>query len=78
MYDETDSSLTLRTAIDPDRVNTEANGRVKPSKRIAKVHMAAAASMYGLRRPKRDFELSARTPTGTVKYVHEDGVRTNR
>jgi hypothetical protein len=41
----------------------DANCLVKPRRSIAKTQSADPISMNGRRRPKRDLELSARTPT---------------
>lgn len=51
-----------RTAAEPMVVNNEANCRVKPSKSMANTQNVHPSIMYGLRRPKRDLQLSARTP----------------
>ena len=70
--------IERRTAIEPDGVNILAKGRVKPRSSIAMTHIHVPANMYGLRRPNRDFELSARTPgchiLADVGYAKELGV----
>lgn len=55
-----------------------AKGRVKPRSSIAITQIHVPTNMYGLRRPKRDFELSARIPSSQVPadvgYAKERGV----
>ena len=61
----------MLTAIDPLDENIVATGLVKPRSSIAATHIAQPTTMYGLRRPKRDFELSARTPReGRLESIH--------
>lgn len=54
--------MLLRTAAEPNVVNIVANGLVNPRRSIAHTQMREPTTIYGLRRPKRDLELSARTP----------------
>ena len=60
----------LLTVADPHVVNIEANGLVNPSNSIAPVHINTPSSIYGLRRPNRDFELSARTPASPCSELN--------
>jgi len=50
------------TEDEPRGVNTDANGLVKPRRRVANAHNAAQTTIKGRRLPKGDFELSARMP----------------
>lgn len=50
------------TIDDPTEVNIETKFLVKPSNSIDIEQIKVAIIMYGLRLPKRDFELSAMTP----------------
>ena len=54
--------IALRTEYVPIAVNIEEIERVYPSRSIAATQITEPPIMYGLRLPKRDFELSARTP----------------
>ena len=64
----------LDTAEDPHVVMIEAKYRVNPRRMRAIEQRTTPAAMYGLLRPKRDFELSAMTPAR--RSVHyEDGER---
>ena len=62
-------NIQRRTAIEPDGVKMLAKGRVKPRSSIAKTQMHVPANMYGLRRPNRDLELSARIPSCHIPAV---------
>lgn len=70
------SKYQTRTAPESRVVNMEAKGRVKPSRRAAAEHTATPDRIYGLRRPNRDFEWSARTPkynlNGTLQLAGEE------
>lgn len=52
----------IDTEGDPHVVMIEAKLRVNPRRKKAIEQRAMPAAMYGLLRPKRDFELSAMTP----------------
>ncbi len=54
--------MGVLTAVEPHDVSIEAKGLVKPRRSIAAVQIKTPSSMYGLRRPNLDFELSASTP----------------
>lgn len=58
------------TAELPLVVKIETKSLVKPSKSIEAAQIADASNMYGLRRPKRDFELSAITPMYSQSIVY--------
>ncbi len=78
MYSSDAVLLRVLTATDFAGRKMVAKGRVKPSSIIAVMQMIQPVTMYGLRRPKRDLDLSARTPgtQGRAKAVSIDSVRT--
>lgn len=51
-----------RTVGDPEGANMDATDLVYPRRSVAQLHRTAPARIRGRRRPKRDLELSARTP----------------
>ena len=50
-------------------MNNDATGRVKPNNSIETMHMSVPSNMYGLRRPKREVELSAKAPGPQQKVL---------
>ncbi len=50
------------TEVECKLVNKDATGRVKPSNSMGTMHRSVPNNMYGLRRPKREVELSAKMP----------------
>ena len=65
------------TAREPAVMKIPEKAFVKPSKMMPPTHMSEPPSMNGLRRPKRDFEWSARTPISGWTISPLNGPATN-
>ena len=61
----------IDTEGDPHSVMIDAKFRVKPRRMRAAEHMVTPATMNGLLRPKRDFELSAMTPAQVINQLRQ-------